>query len=173
MRPFGAEAGTQALQILPPVPAFYWYLPRALWQKKKQWFTYTATFVGTTVLTASVATTVTTPINSDSHFIILGAMFAGYQTNDSTPLTAFPVSVQITDTTSGLQFQDAPVDILNCMGTQQLNQGTFWWEHPRFIRGGSTLQTILTNREAVNRNYRISYRGYKIYGQNIDDDTNF
>lgn len=140
---------------------FLYTLPTELWDKAKDFFGYTATFAGPTVLPAGGSVTVQTGIQSDSAFVIVASSLLATSTDESVVLGYVPQLVQIIDQTAGRNFFDAPTHAMNVFGTAQAPS---WWSIPKLILPSSTIGTTLTNLDPANaRNVRIIYWGFKIF----------
>lgn len=139
---------------------FLYTLPEELWDKQKDFFGYTATFTGANVLPASASATVSTSIQSDSAFIIVGASLLASDITDAAALGYVPQTVQISDQASGRTFFDAPTAVMNVFGS---GAQPAYWAMPKLVMPASTISTTLNNLEATARNVRITYWGFKVF----------
>lgn len=166
--------GTQPGGALPMSPGnpFLAYLPARYWKLAKAFFVYTANFTGTFLAANGAITNVTLNIDGDSDFYILGANFTAFTTDDLTQAATPAARIAVNDQSGGRQFQSSQggvtagnwlnnsTHISNFAGTGQ-NPG--FWAMPRLVMGGSALQVSLHNQEGTDRNYRISFFGFKIF----------
>jgi len=156
-----------SMATLLPNP-FLYTLPRPLWNKAKDFFGYTVNFTGTNILAASASLTLPTTVQNDSAFVIIAAVATVTDSTDAVQVTFVPETVQIQDQAQGRTFFDSPTHFMNVFGTAQ--QPAFW-TLPRLVKAGSTLATTLQNLEAVARNVRITYLGFKVFNMDVTDNV--
>lgn len=138
---------------------FLGYLPRRLWARAKDWFTYTADFLP---LAAGATTPVETAIQADSDFVII-AVVRTIDNNAAPPViqASAPLLVTVTDTGSGRLIFDRQQHLDNFAGTIQLPH---YLEYPKVFAASSTIATELQNQNAAQAfNVRISYLGFKVF----------
>lgn len=145
--------------LAPQLGPFFGLLPRALLKRVKDFFVYTAEFLP---LPASATNTVNTAIQADSDFLIVLVTRVVTATDNTTFVANVPELVTITDAGSGRNLMDRAVHMDNLIGTAQLPS---YWPYPKLIRASGTLNTTVQNLEAVDRNVRISYLGFKVFGE--------
>lgn len=150
-------AGLQAPDRINPL--FFGVLPRDLWDKSKDFFTYSTDFLP---IAAATAVTNNIAIQADSYFLIV----AGVRTiTDGATGLVFaangPMTIAVNDQSSGRDFQNQAMGIDNLLGTAQLPA---FWPFPKLIQPSSTLAVSLTNFDpALGFNVRISFLGFKIF----------
>lgn len=145
------EAGAR---ILPPAGALGW-LPPMFWPQIKNFYAYVTEFLP---LSASTTATNVITIQSDSYFVILYATITETTTDNATLLPFNPLLVNLTDSSSGAAFTSLPIHANNLFGDAQ-NPGIF--TVPYIMRPGASLSVQVQNLEAVNRNVRIAFVGFK------------
>lgn len=119
---------------------------------------YTFQFVGSNVLAASATGTANVGIQTDADFIVVFAGCTVTSTDDATQLGYVPQLVLLTDTGAGSQLTQTSVMYDQIYGNAQ-NPGIFNVPYP--MRGGSTMQVTHQNLEAVNRNVRGVFQGFR------------
>lgn len=135
------------LSLLPP--EFRWTL--------KNFYGYVAEFLP---LTANLTQNVPVGIQQDSDFIIT---YATCTVTDVTNLISpafVPQLVQLQDAAAGASFFLLPSHFMNVYG-DAATPGIF--AVPYVMGRSSTLTVIHTNLEAVNRNVRSTFNGFKSY----------
>jgi hypothetical protein len=136
---------------------FHGWIPRALWRRLKDFFIYGVDFLP---LALSATATRDIAIQADSDFLIVAGVRL-YSTNVDGPITTPSIAtVQIVDSGSGRSLFNQPQHVDNVFGTAQLPA---YWPMPKLVRMSSTLSTTLSNLEAVARNYRLAYWGFKVF----------
>ena len=141
-------------RILPPAGALGW-LPPMFWGQIRNYYAYVTEFLP---LTASATATNVITIQSDSYFVIMYATITETTSNNLTLLPFNPLLVNLTDSSSGAAFFSLPIHSNNVFGDAQ-NAGIF--AIPYIMRPGSSISVQLTNLEAVDRNVRIAFHGFK------------
>lgn len=136
------------------------FLPDNRKGKPKQFYTYNAIWVGTTILTAGASVAVNVAIDNDSDFLVTQLNMIATDTTQLTVLGFLPALIQIQYTGSGATFFQSPDHIMNVAGDGQL-PGIFPW--PFLVPGGASLQVTLTSLDTVNRVVRIGLPGIKVY----------
>jgi len=145
---------------------FLYTLPEVLWNKVKEFFVYSAQFVGPTALGASATQTVQTVVQNDSAFVLLAITGICTSTDESTLVTFVPELLQIQDQTAGRNIFDQSQHYMNVVGTA--GEPAFL-TLPKLVKPGATLTTTLQNLEATARHVRLSYVGFKVFNQVISD----
>lgn len=129
---------------------------------------YSAPFQNS-VVAAGATVTVSTSIQSDSHFVVRYFSITAY---DSNPVvvapTTPPLLISFFDTGSGRQMLDNPQPIQNLCGGAAAGAGNgslpFILPEPWLIRAGATVQTTLQNLGI--RTYPtviVSFSGFKVF----------
>lgn len=149
---------TPLAQVATPMNPFLGLLPTAMWDKQKDFFIYTVEFLP---LAASATASQSVNVQSDSHFLIEFVTGTVTDVANAVFVASPPELILITDSGSGRQFMDRPVHWLNLFGTAQL-PGVL--PFPKIINAGSTISVQIQNLEAVARNVRISFIGFKVFG---------
>ena len=146
-------------QILPPLNPFLGLLPKALWKRVKDFFTFTVEWLP---LAISESASKTFSTQGDSDFLILMGTRV-VSTVDNLTATAFPpMLVKIEDSGSGRNMMDKAVHLENLFGTAQQPSV---WPFPKLIRANSTVTVTLQNLSAASAfNARLSFLGFKVFG---------
>lgn len=143
------------------VAPFMGWLPRKMWSRAKEFFTYSVEFLP---VAAGATATDETAIQADSDFV---SVYWARVVTDTTNLifTAnanAPLLVNVIDTGSGRQVFDRPQHIDNLWGTGQLPS---YLPMPAKFRASGAIQTVVQNLDGANAfNVRISYVGFKVFG---------
>lgn len=140
--------------VVPPAGALGW-LPPSEWGTIKDFYGYSASFLP---IPASTTQTQNISIQADSNFIIMYATLIASDVTNLTPLAFAPALVDLRDASSGASLTQSPVHVESIFGDGSF-PGIF--SVPKFMRANSTLQVTLQNLEAVNRNYRITFYGFR------------
>ncbi len=136
---------------------FNGWIPRALWHRLKDFFIYGVDFLP---LAISATATRDIAIQADSDFLIVAGVRL-YSSSADAPITTPSIStVQIVDSGSGRSLFNQAQHTDNVFGTAQLPA---YWPMPKLVRMSSTISTTLINLEAVARNYRLAYWGFKVF----------
>jgi hypothetical protein len=144
----------QAGAIQPPAGVLGW-LPPQFWRTQKEFYSYGANFLP---LAASGTQTQTISIQSDTDFILLYVVGVATQTDNVTPLAFRPVLVELKDNSTGSTLTQSPTHYENLFGNA-MAPGIF--SIPYFLRANSSLAVTLQNLEANDRNYRLSFMGFR------------
>ena len=136
-------------------------------QRPKDYFRLCVPFVGANILTVGGTVTVNVTVSQDADFVWVETA-ATFFANDHTTVVANPaITILVTDTSSGRTLSNVADQISNFAGTASLPMLHPW---PQVVMRGATLQTTLTNLDAGNqREVRLSYIGYKVYGTPLQD----
>jgi len=138
------------------------FIPPGLEQNYKESFTYNAIFAA---IGAGVTQSVTVQIQNDSYFVItqqaaeIWDSATGNTTNTSPRLA--PMTVQITDSSSGKNLMDQPTPLGNIFGTGEQPHVSLY-RAKLFLPGGQITVT-LANGMATSQRVRISFEGFKVY----------
>jgi len=131
-------------------------------------FFYSAPFQNSTVA-AGATVTVTTGIQSDSHFVCRYFTITAYASNPFlvTPVTP-PLLISFFDTGSGRQLLDNPQPIQNLCGGAAAGTGNgslpFILPEPWLIRAGAVIQTTLQNLGLLTfPTVIVSLSGFKVF----------
>ena len=151
--------GLPAAQILPPMNPFLGLLPKALWNRVKDFFSYTVEWLP---LAISESASKTFSTQGDADFMIQEGVRV-VSTVDNLTETAFPpMLVKIEDSGSGRNMMDKAVHLENLFGTAQQ---PMVWPFPKRIRPNSTVTVTLQNLSAASAfNARLTFLGFKVFG---------
>jgi hypothetical protein len=136
---------------------FPWWYPGRARDKAIDTFAYGTDF---TPLNASATVQNSINISGDSAFVILAAVLVETDTANTTFLANRPLLFRIQDTGSGRYLSNIAVHADNWFGTAELPK---YWDIPKIIAPNSTLVVEAQNLEAVNRNVRVTFHGFKIF----------
>lgn len=140
-----------------------WWMPTAYKeaianrQAEFDYFVYGTDF---TPLTASATTRNNITINGDADFFILSAVIVESYTNNTTFLPNVPLLFTLTDQSSGRELSNQPIHADNWFGTAQEPK---YWDVPKVLRRNSTFAVQAQNLEAVDRNVRVAFHGFKVF----------
>jgi hypothetical protein len=148
--------GTPSAQGAPIAP-WLQILPRDLWGKQKDMFIGHLDF---TPLAASGTSTLGFNVPADADFVILYGTRIVTDVLNTTFVANVPELVTLQDTGAGRALSSSAVHMDEIFGTAQLPA---YWAFPKFMRSGSTLSVTLQNLEAVARNVRLSFHGFKVF----------
>lgn len=137
----------RAVQMLPPI----------MRDTIKQYYAYTADFLP---LTASLTATTPFTVQADTDFIVTHLTAVVTDTANTTFLSLVPQTVQIVDASTGMAWFNGVngTHFNNVFGDAQ-NPG--FLALPYYLRANSTVNVTLVNLEAVNRNVRLAFHGFK------------
>lgn len=123
-------------------------------------FTYTLNYLPAT---ASVITTQSFLIQADSAFMYVKGCAVVTATDNTTFLTVgqWPFLITITDSGSGRDLMDTGVHLYNIFGTAER---PFILPKPKLFDPNSTVTGKLQNLSATDRNVRLAFNGYKVFG---------
>lgn len=140
----------------------FWFPVGAIQHKLDfDFFAYGVDFAGTNVLLASQTLTIPININSDSAFLILSATMVETDTANTTFLTNRPLLCQLSEGGGARNLFNTPLHVDNVFGTAE---EPCYWDVPKLLLPNSTFNVQLQNLEAVNRNVRVAFKGFKIFG---------
>lgn len=151
-----AAAAVAAFQMQQHIEVADQFVPPQLRGRDKDAFIYTVEFLP---LAAGGTATGNISIQADSGFLAMDLVRVVTDTGNTTFLTNAPALINVADAGSGRNLMDRPVHVDNLLGTVQLPGR--WY--PRFFSASSTIIVQLQNLEAVDRNYRISFIGFKVF----------
>lgn len=137
---------------------FPFWFPEGAKSLQLDYFAYATDF---TPLGASLTVTNNINISGDSAFMILSAVIVETDTTNTTFLADMPLMAQLSDTGSGRAFSNTAVHADNWFGTAQLPK---YWDVPKLLAPNATFNVTLQNLEAVARNVRVAFHGFKIFG---------
>ena len=114
-------------------------------------------------------------VQNDSAFAITNTAYVATDQSDAAIAELQPfgsglttgitdVIVSLTDTGSGRQLSDARIPIDTLFGTAQR---PFFWPRPKLLPPASTFQASVQNLLAVAMTLRLTFHGYKIFGQGL------
>lgn len=155
-------------RIAPPWGALGW-MPKTFWPYIKNYFGFHLDFVGSNQLPASGSVSLNIQIQSDAYFTILYATLIATDTANTTRLPFAPAMVQLQDSGNGQSFfsTQGGAHVDEVFGDAN-NPGIF--AMPYTLKPSATLGVTLTNLEAVARNYRCTFHGFKMV-PGSDEDT--
>jgi hypothetical protein len=154
--------GSPSAQLVPPAP-WMQILPRELWRKRKDGFVFHLDF---TPLAANGNATLPLNVSADADFVIIFGTRIVTAVDNVTFIANVPELVTIVDTGAGRALSSSPVHIDEWFGTGQLPA---YWAYPKFLRANSSLSVTLSSLEAVARNVRLSFHGFKVFNFNEDE----
>ncbi len=134
----------------------FWFPPEAR-GLALDYFVYATDFAP---LLASATTTQAIQINSDSAFLVLSAVMVETAIDNTTFFPNRPLLVQLSTGGAALNLANTPIHADNWFGTAQEPK---YWDVPKILLPNTTFNTQLQNLEAVNRNVRVAYHGFKLF----------
>lgn len=137
---------------------FPWWYPDGAKGLQIDYFVYGIQFLP---LTASLTLQGTANINGDSAFCILSGVLVETDTGNTTFLAQRPLLARIVDTGSGRYLSNSQIHVDNWFGTAEEPK---YWDVPKIFAPNSTLGLELQNLEATDRNVRVAFHGFKIFG---------
>lgn len=111
-------------------------------------------------LNASATTSRTIQINQDSAFMILSATLVETDTNNTTFLANRPLLATIGTGGAALDLANTAIHVDNWFGTAEEPK---YWDVPKLLLPGTAFKVGLQNLEAVNRNVRVAFHGFKLF----------
>lgn len=160
-------AGRDPAYVQPTAPPWsvLALLPRPFWPWLKNYKGYSNSQVP---LAASGVSTVNIQIDTDAWFVMLACTCIFTDTNNTTRVAFAPATVQIYDTSAGMNLFAQAVMVDEIFGDAQ-NPG--YMAFPYIWKPGGTIQTTFTNLDTTNaRNVRFTYHGFKANPQLAEDD---
>lgn len=136
---------------------FPWWYPDGAKGKAIDYFVYGTDFLP---LTASLTITNSINISGDSAFCILSAVLIESTTANTTFFALSPVMFRLQDTGSGRFLSNQAIHANNWFGTASEPK---YWDVPKIIAPNSTFNVEAQNQEAVDRNLRVAFHGFKIF----------
>jgi len=133
------------------------FLPPLMRDTIKQYYAYTAEFLP---LTASLTATVPFTVEASTDFIVTHLTGIVTDVGNTTFLSSVPQTVQIVDASTGMAWFNGinGTHFNNVFGDAQLPG---FMALPYYLRANSTVNVTLVNLEAVNRNVRLAFHGFK------------
>ncbi len=111
-------------------------------------------------LGVSATTTRAIQINSDSAFLILSATMVETDTTNAIFLANRPLLVSLATGGAALSLSNQPIHADNWFGTAEEPK---YWDVPKVLLPNTTFNVTIQNLEAVARNVRVAFHGFKIY----------
>lgn len=111
-------------------------------------------------LLANATTTRSIQINSDSAFLILSAVMVETDENNTTFMANRPLLVQLSTGGAALNLSNTPIHADNWFGTAEEPK---YWDLPKVLLPNTTFNVQLQNLEAVARNVRVAFHGFKLF----------
>lgn len=131
-------------------------LPRPFWPWLKNYFAYAASELP---LAASETATLSTQISTDAWFVMLACTMVMLDTNNTTLIASRPCTVQIYDTSAGMNLFSQAIHADEFFGDAG---APGYMAFPYIWKPGGTIQTTLVSLDTVNgRNVRLTYHGFK------------
>lgn len=121
------------------------------------YFAYGADFLP---LTASRSATQAIQINSDSAFMVLCATLVETATDNTTFFANRPLTAVLNTGGAALNLSNIPIHVDNWFGTAEEPK---YWDVPKILLPNTTFNVTLTNLEAVDRNVRVAFHGFKLF----------
>jgi hypothetical protein len=136
----------------------FWY-PKAARQLDLaiDYFVYGTDFTPL-ALSATVANSI--PINSDSAFYILSGVLVETAQDNTTFMANRPLLAMLSEAGGARNLANTPIHVNNWFGTAEEPK---YWDIPKLLLPNSTFQVQLQNLEAVARNVRVAFHGFKIF----------
>lgn len=111
-------------------------------------------------LVLSATTTRSIQINSDSAFMILSATMVETDTGNTVFFPNRPLLVSLATGGAALNLSNTPIHADNWFGTAEEPK---YWDVPKVLLPNTTFNVTLQNLEAVSRNVRVAFHGFKLY----------
>jgi len=99
-------------------------------------------------------------INNDADFLIVSICGVVTDATNATLLTYVPATILITDNGSGRAIASAATPYNNLVGTAQYPG---YLDYPKYLARSTSLSVQWNSLEAVIRNARLSFKGFKIF----------
>jgi hypothetical protein len=135
-----------------------WWYPDGARGLAIDYFVYGTDFVP---LVASLTTQNNINIDGSSAFCILSGVLIETFTDNTTFMALSPLLFKLQDGGSGRMLSNHAVHANNWFGTAQEPK---YWDVPKILSPNTTLGVEAQNQEAVNRNVRVDFHGFKIFG---------
>jgi len=153
--------GAPVTHILPYPNPFLGLLPKAMWNRTKDYFTYARDFTAAGVLAAGATLGLGIGINGDADFLVVSSTRVVTLTDNTTFIAQAPILVNITDSGSGRNLSDQFIHIESYFGTGQEPK---YWDMTKVIPANSTITLTLQNLDLVNAfNVRLYLHGMKVF----------
>lgn len=139
---------------------FPWWFPIEVAGRQLDAFTLVTDFEP---ISASATETQNIAVPGDAAFLILSAVAAVTNT-DNTTFVAFgarPYLVTLRTTGSDRGLSNGAVHIDNWFGTAAQPA---YWDNPKILAPNENLAVTLQNLAATDRNVRLAFRGFKVFG---------
>ena len=120
--------------IMPYPNPFLGLLPKDMWGRVKDYFTYSRDFVGVNALGPGATAGLTFSINGDSDFMVVSSTRVVTLVDNTTFIAQAPILALITDSGSGRNLSDQSVHVESYFGTGQ--EPKYWDMSKRLIRIG-------------------------------------
>lgn len=147
--------------FIPEGRRFYRDGEKAGQPREKQNFSYSAPFIGATLLTPLQTLTVPVNIDAESDFLAFNITKRATLANNTTFIALLPATILLRTSGGGTAYVDQPQHIENLTGPGSLPYTAPW---PLWLPGSSVLQVQLTSLDPVNTfAVWISFPGVKIY----------
>jgi len=132
-------------------------LPPMMRDTIKQYYAYTADFLP---LQASLPATVPFTVEASTDFVVVALTAIVTDVANTTFLGNVPETVQIVDASTGMAWFNGinGTHFNNVFGDAQQ---PYFMPLPYYLRANSTVNVTLTNLEAVARNVRVAFHGFK------------
>jgi len=137
---------------------FPWWYPKDARGLAIDYFVYGTDF---TPLALSATTQNNINIDGSSAFVVLSSVLVETATDNTTFLALSPLLFKLQDSGSGRYLSNHAVHANNWFGTAQEPK---YWDIPKILAPNTTLGVEVQNLEAVARNVRVDFHGFKIFG---------
>lgn len=99
-------------------------------------------------------------INSDSAFLVLSAVLVETATDNTTFFANRPLLADLSTGGASLSLSNTPIHVDNWFGTAEEPK---YWDVPKLLLPNTTFNVQLQNLEAVARNVRVAFHGFKLF----------
>lgn len=134
----------------------FWFPPEAR-DLALDYFAYGTDFEP---LEANATTTRAIQINSDSAFLVLSATMVETDTANTVFFPNRPLLVNLSTGGAALNLSNTPIHADNWFGTAEEPK---YWDVPKILLPNTTFNVQLQNLEAVDRNVRVAFHGFKLF----------
>lgn len=134
-----------------------WWFPPQAKGLAVDYFVY-----GTDFTPLALSATVVNVINiaGDSAFMIMEGVLVETFTDNTTFMAQSPLMARLGDSGSNRSFSNIPIHASNWFGTASEPKR---WTVPKLLAPNSTFTVELANLEAVDRNIKVAFHGFKLF----------
>lgn len=158
MSPQGSQLYNPSVEGSPLVMLDPYRLPKAYRGLARDYFSLGTDFLP---LTASVALTRDIQVNEDAAFVIVAAVAVVTDTLNTTRLTFIPQLVMLQEGSAQRNLFNQETHFHNIYGTAE---EPAYWPNPKVLPRASTFSIQHRNLEAIDRNVRVLFIGFKVFG---------